>query len=215
MRYVSLILDPPSTGSSEIYSGEEPNVVRDRIYQYTMVDGDTVVMLSRFRGNLNHARVVLETSPKILTYDLVKTGCEEGLAYVHCKATDPIKSLIESLESHELILDLPIKFRSNGRIQVTLIATGETLQKIVADIPDSIRVTLNETGEFPSSSQSIDNSLTDRQTEVLRIAVENGYYKVPRQTTINDLATELDISSATLGEHLQKIEARIITKAVK
>ena len=56
--------------------------------------------------------------------------------------------------------------------------------------------------------------LTDRQHEILTIAVEQGHYEVPRRATINDIADEMGLSQATVGEHLQKIEARILSRAV-
>jgi predicted DNA binding protein len=51
--------------------------------------------------------------------------------------------------------------------------------------------------------------LTERQQEVLEVALELGYYDVPRQATHNDIAERLDLSVGTVGEHLQKIEARV------
>jgi len=54
--------------------------------------------------------------------------------------------------------------------------------------------------------------LTDRQEEVLRTAVEMGYYRENRETTQAELAEELGISAGTAGEHLRKIEARVFSE---
>ncbi|WP_206664929.1 helix-turn-helix domain-containing protein [Halorubrum salsamenti] len=44
-----------------------------------------------------------------------------------------------------------------------------------------------------------DQLLTDRQQEVLLAAVEAGYYRAPRESTLGDVADALDIATATLA----------------
>lgn len=46
--------------------------------------------------------------------------------------------------------------------------------------------------------------LTDRQSEILRLAHERGYFNVPRETTISELATELDISPQAASKLLRR-----------
>lgn len=48
--------------------------------------------------------------------------------------------------------------------------------------------------------------LTDRQRDVVRAAVEAGYYEWPRETSGEELADRLDIAGATLHEHLRAAE---------
>lgn len=52
--------------------------------------------------------------------------------------------------------------------------------------------------------------LTDRQREVLTAAHETGYYSWPRETTGEELAEELDISPATLHQHLRTAEQKLV-----
>lgn len=54
------------------------------------------------------------------------------------------------------------------------------------------------------------DELTRRQREVFRLARERGYYEAPKETTAADLAAELDVSTSTLHEHLQKVEATLL-----
>lgn len=46
--------------------------------------------------------------------------------------------------------------------------------------------------------------LTDEQFRTVRVAVDHGYYQVPRQTTLEDLATELEVSHQALSERLRR-----------
>lgn len=46
--------------------------------------------------------------------------------------------------------------------------------------------------------------LTDTQHETLIMAVEKGYFDIPQETTLDDLAAELDISHQALSERLHR-----------
>lgn len=46
--------------------------------------------------------------------------------------------------------------------------------------------------------------LTDPQREVLSLALEHGYFTVPRDASLSDLATELGISSQAASERLRR-----------
>lgn len=52
--------------------------------------------------------------------------------------------------------------------------------------------------------------LTDRQREILNLAVERGYYEVPRQVTLQDLADELGIAIGAASEGLRRAESRVV-----
>ena len=53
--------------------------------------------------------------------------------------------------------------------------------------------------------------LTARQEEIARIAYELGYFEFPRRIPLNRLASQLDISSATLSEILRRAEKNILS----
>jgi hypothetical protein len=53
--------------------------------------------------------------------------------------------------------------------------------------------------------------LTDRQREALRLAVERGYYDIPRGCTTKDLAAELDISDQAVTERLRRAIVALVS----
>ena len=53
-------------------------------------------------------------------------------------------------------------------------------------------------------------SLSSRQREVFELARARGYYEWPKEVSGTELATELDIATATLHEHLHKAEAKLL-----
>lgn len=53
--------------------------------------------------------------------------------------------------------------------------------------------------------------LTTHQREVLDAATEAGYYEQPRDTSLTDLASELDMAKSTLSGVLRRAEAALVT----
>ncbi|MUV90398.1 DNA-binding protein [Halapricum sp. CBA1109] len=56
--------------------------------------------------------------------------------------------------------------------------------------------------------------LTDRQQEALRIAYEMGYFDIPREASLDDIAAELDISPSSLSERLRRAQTHLIETSV-
>lgn len=63
---------------------------------------------------------------------------------------------------------------------------------------------------FPSADVNPATTLSERQREALRAALELGYYDTPREATHADVAAELDCAPNTASEHLQKGEAKLV-----
>ncbi|WP_340099847.1 helix-turn-helix domain-containing protein [Salinibaculum salinum] len=58
------------------------------------------------------------------------------------------------------------------------------------------------------------DGLTDRQHEALRTAYELGYFDIPRQVSLEDVATELDISPSSVSERLRRAQTQLIEETV-
>lgn len=67
----------------------------------------------------------------------------------------------------------------------------------------------------PSSPVSdLSYGLTDPQREALVLAVERGYYDVPRRCTTAELAAELDISDQAVSERLRRGAAALVEHTI-
>lgn len=58
------------------------------------------------------------------------------------------------------------------------------------------------------------DGLTDRQQEALRTAYELGYFDIPRQASLEEVATELDISASSVSERLRRAQTQVIQETV-
>lgn len=62
-----------------------------------------------------------------------------------------------------------------------------------------------------TESNTPEELLTPRQREVVREAIEQGYYETPRGCTLAEIADGLDTHKSTIGGVLNRAEGRIIT----
>ncbi|WP_136715310.1 helix-turn-helix domain-containing protein [Halorientalis salina] len=56
--------------------------------------------------------------------------------------------------------------------------------------------------------------LTDRQRDVLGRALEQGYFEVPRNTSVSELADEFDVSSQALSALLRRGQATLLENTI-
>lgn len=92
-----------------------------------------------------------------------------------------------------------------------LVFRREDLKDIIDDLEEFGTVTLGKLEQFSATSES---PLTQRQQEVAGEALARGYYEWPRKINNEDLAETLDISRATLHEHLRKAERKLLSAAL-
>lgn len=113
--------------------------------------------------------------------------------------------------------DLPpsehIELTENG-FELSYVGPQERIREAVAEFESgSNDVALRELGGYSIRERPLD-ALTDRQLEVLRKAFQNGYYEIPRGTTMDELAAELGVDDSTVAEHLHRAERNLITSVL-
>lgn len=95
-------------------------------------------------------------------------------------------------------------------IDITLVGEQDALSDRVEEFSAvGANPVLRTLTDYDGPSNPLDG-LTARQREVLTLAFESGYFDVPRETTTDDLATELGIDSSTVREHLQRAQKNLL-----
>ena len=135
----------------------------------------------------------------------------------------------ERLYRMEWVQDVTVVVHALTEEQATILdAAGEGLQwRLRILFPE--RDALSRTYEFADSQGlTIDVAriheleggragrygLTDAQHETLVEALEHGYYQIPRETDMEQLAEHLDISHQALSERLRRAHRRLVTEAL-
>ncbi|AEH37097.1 helix-turn-helix domain-containing protein [Halopiger xanaduensis] len=216
MRYATVVLtwaDGRLNAIDDAFARSDA-VSIEAIRHLNPVGDDRYVELLELRGDLERARELLDDSPDALEYDV--TGDRgRGVAYVQCRTVGPVDALLAILDEHELVLDWPMTYVDAGDagtdrgLEVTAVGTSRSIQRAAAALPEGIDLDLRRMGEYEPDAGGFAPTLTDRQRELFELALEDGYYEIPRETTHRELAAKLDLAAGTVGEHLQRIEAKL------
>jgi predicted DNA binding protein len=89
-----------------------------------------------------------------------------------------------------------------------VLGQGERLESFVTTLR-SMGATVETVYHGEEDAQA---QLTPRQRAVLRQALEDGYYDVPRRTSMTEMAAKLGVSKASLCETLQVIEKKVMQR---
>lgn len=216
MRYIRFRMVPEDGGLHPIDQvlADAPGVRRDAIHQIRLVSAETAVTLYELDGDFGETDDLvaeLRTHPDMVSLDVTQVG-EKLFAYAHFQVNETVKEMLEA--ESELVLETPLEYTADGSLRATAIGDMDAIRGVSPPFPDGVRVEIEGIGEYEPHTDRFWSSLTRRQQETLRTAVEAGYYRSPRGATYEDIAAELDISGGTVGEHLQKVEEKILAEVV-
>lgn len=146
------------------------------------------------------------THPSVTVIEVITKG--ENSALVKAKMDGPIPHLFSKIENvwwvHPTKLDMR-KFTLS--IRGTTAALRNVRNEFKKLVGNGFTVKL---GAESLQGPEFKNILPQKQKLVLETAIQMGYYSRPRQCTQRDIAKALDIKQATVSEHLQSAEAKII-----
>lgn len=116
------------------------------------------------------------------------------------------KGLYEFLWESSLPPEFPI-IVENGEMEFDLTATQEQF--------DAFRSALDERGQRYElltlvHTDEQDRLLTERQRKCLTVAYRRGYFEVPRECTLDELAMELDVDKSSVSETIRRAESQVL-----
>jgi len=140
--------------------------------------------------------------PDVTAYEALYDG--EKRAIGQYEAVE--QGLYEFLHSMSLPPEFPIVVE-NGRMEFDLTATREQFEAVGEALDDSGRdyELLSVVG-----TQADARLLTERQRECLTVALRAGYFAVPRECTLTEVAETLDIDKSTASETIRRGTARVM-----
>lgn len=216
MRYLQLqIRFPPKTRHPmHQFLDEQESVRRAQLRHWNFSDPEYVTTLLHIVGDIEQGRdayiTALEAAESIQDYDLTPVDGRSFYVYVRENAQGFASRLRSILTDTELLVVPPIEYAADGKMLFEVAGDQEGLRKLVTSLPDQLSVSVNRLGEYDEYRESQATALTDRQKEVLTVARECGYYEIPRQASVREIADEVGCSKSTAANHLRKAENRLV-----
>jgi predicted DNA binding protein len=156
----------------------------------------------------------LQSTDRIVEYTLTEITATEHYAYIRERSSSFDAELRGVLDRTGVLLVPPIEFRSDGTARVTVLGEPDALQEALDDVPVEVDVEITRVRERMSTPMQPGVDLTNRQREAIEAAVAVGYYEVPRDGSVQDVATRLGCAPGTAAEHLRKAERAIMMSIV-
>ncbi|WP_267641332.1 helix-turn-helix domain-containing protein [Haloarchaeobius amylolyticus] len=173
-------------------------------------DPPRATVLLYLDGDLDHFETVLQETDIVLESDVTRFGDGRGYAYVHSEPHPIEWELFAAGAMEGLIPVFPIEYNHDGSLEARLVGPPARLQDAMAALPEAVDATIERVGEYDLGRPPIPPSLPPRQQAALDVALDLGYYDVPRRATRDEVAERLGCAPSTASEHLQKAEGAIV-----
>jgi len=114
--------------------------------------------------------------------------------------------LLVTIQRAQIPLELPVEI-TDGTVALEITAPHDRLSAF-GDQLDALGISYVLDRVYRSVEE--EDPLTDRQADLLRSAIEHGYYDTPRSITLTALAGELDMAPSTVSETLHRAEETVV-----
>jgi predicted DNA binding protein len=128
---------------------------------------------------------------------------EDNRIKINVKTKDPY--LLYGVIKYGILIDFPVKVR-DGNAYWRLISTRDRIDKLLTLFEHkNIAFTLLRIGKAPYNLDDERARLSLEESNVLNKAIELGFFEVPRNISLENLANELGKSKSALSVMLRKI----------
>lgn len=195
----------------------ETGIDRELLFQANP-EGELVALLFYAEGDAAAYEELLAAAEPVETFDLVPAakGC---YAYVREAPRPEDEVFYEAFDMGGLVLVPPVEFRPDRTIRLTVLGESDRLEAAVdaLEAAPELRVDVDSVGSDPVPSRAGrlgGGDLTARQREALAAAWRAGYYEIPREGSVADVAEALGVAASTAATHLRKAEARLVGRTL-
>lgn len=135
-----------------------------------------------------------------------------------CLRRRQTEAIETALARNDCLLLPPLRYERGAKVCRVLALDPSSLTDLYRDlVSDGTAVDVLSkrhvnvaSADAPLSPSTFLPDLSPRQYDVLRLAVEDGYYEIPRRTTTAAIADRLGIGRRTAEEHLRRAENKLI-----
>ncbi|WP_049971761.1 helix-turn-helix domain-containing protein [Haladaptatus cibarius] len=215
MKYLRLSLDSGQTTIHPVYDVlTRGDCVEQARGLHGNVSGDIATLLFHIRGDMGRFTAILDDIEKVLEYDITRLSNDEFYCYIYNETTAVDGALFAAFTRESVVQISPVEYHDDGRATFAVVGPPAELQDAMADAPSGIDLRVERIGDG-ALQRTVTAGLSERQRAAAEIAVELGYYDVPRRASHEDVADALDCAPSTAAEHLRKAESKVFTASFR
>lgn len=161
------------------------------------------------RGELEEYLDFLKTHKSTQKMDMLHS--EKKSALFLQRISGPNSSYERVLKSGCMYIgNVPV--REGLELHPVIATDPRSIEKLVSEMKEVGDTKLIRVGDYRAPCERV--NLTEKQLEALKIALDGGYYRWPRQATLCELAKTAKISRRSMQERIRRGEAKLIPKAI-
>jgi predicted DNA binding protein len=205
MIEVHLLVDTPENWVKAMNQGHSALVrIMDAKPSESTQSVQDFVEISSKKASADQLIESLNTSKDIKNIDLVRLGPHTVMGTIttqNCPVCSTLSGLNCSL--------LSANTNDVNKMEWRLLVSGDDTLKKVTDRLDSQNIEF-EILELTKLTNI--NDLTSRQEQIVKIALDTGYFEFPKKIKLEELSERLGVSAGTLSEILRRAEKNILTR---
>lgn len=214
MKYLDMRLHLPDwmLHPMQAFIREEDAVLYEEMLAWRVrPDEEIEYALYYVEGNLERYREAVRGIETVV--DCRITPIDDTSAHVWvCEETRPeTRAWRDAFADRQLIVVPPIRFDDAAGMEMTIVGDGGDIHDTLEQVPSDVDVTVNEIGTYDRRGGTLAGTLTDRQLAAASTALQLGYYEVPREGTLDDVADELGCAESTASVLLRRAERDILS----
>jgi AcrR family transcriptional regulator len=187
---------------------DHPGMEHEELWSWNFA-GETPTTLFRVVGVREPYRERIAAVDAVAEFELAGGGDDWFYAFVRGAPTDDEWAWMLAFGHASIVVVPPIVYTDEGDAVFDVLGDTDDLRGLLAQLPDRVDTTVERVGDYDRGPRA-GPTLTDRQREVVSVAADLGYYDVPREATLDDVAAELGLAASTVSDHLRKAEAAVM-----
>jgi len=158
---------------------------------------------------------------KMFSYKVIGVSCDSSAEASYFVALKSKCEFYELLEKHGIIVLMPYVFRNGSRYFNALVERSK-LESFISDLQSwygkknvyvkkmkSMDIAKKIYSDISKLEKGL-RKLTEGEIRALKLALQMGYFDIPRKITLHHLGYELGLSKATVETHLRKALKKIL-----
>lgn len=155
-----------------------------------------------------------EPDIKILTdlefFDRISEIAKDGKTYLYILTGRHLpfysKLYAEMIETYDCFFEYPTVFEREG-VHMSIVGSQKNLNAFVGSLEElGLAFKIVSVKNYYVKGKGMLSSLTPKQYDCLKYAVEKGYYDIPKRCDTRSLAKKKGVSHSTFSMHLRKAE---------
>jgi predicted DNA binding protein len=192
---------------------ESDAVEREELLTWNLLpDRDVEYALFYVVGEREPYREAIDGVASIPEYTLTPIDDRRFYSYVCQETRGAEVAWRRAFADLSLVVMPPIVYDERARTHLTVVGAEAGLTDLVENLEAGagVGVEILELGTFDRRHGTVAGGLTDRQLELVEIAVESGYYAVPRESSLADVAAAAGVARSTASTILRRAEATVM-----